>query len=147
MLVEASGGPPLAGQTGDDPSPAPLPPLAAMLDRADADDLRLDLRLCLLAEFQRAADLAFARTPRPAPDAFRTLVVRHAAIVGNIVGPALRLQGIDVVTWEQLDGDTRTQLAELFLRRIYPVLTPLTVDSTHPFPQPPSLSLNIALSL
>src|SRR3954467_11655419 len=49
--------------TPDFVSSPPRPPLAAMLDQADADDASLLTRLCALTAFTRATDEAFADPP------------------------------------------------------------------------------------
>jgi polyphosphate kinase len=48
------------------------------------------------------------------------------------------------VDWSDLEEADRTHLQELFSERIFPVLTPLSVDPAHPFPYISSLSLNLA---
>jgi polyphosphate kinase len=57
---------------------------------------------------------------------------------------ALEKERIWVVGWEGLDDEEREHLASLFRERIFPVLTPLSVDPAHPFPYVSSLSLNLA---
>ncbi|HEX5630220.1 MAG TPA: polyphosphate kinase 1, partial [Acidimicrobiia bacterium] len=49
--------------------------------------------------------------------------------------------------WEALDDDQRKTLDDLFDREIFPVLTPLAVDPTHPFPYISNLSLNLAVTV
>ena len=58
--------------------------------------------------------------------------------------PALEKADIRLVTWDQLATDEREHLASDFQDRIFPVLTPLSVDPAHPFPYISSLSLNLA---
>jgi len=57
---------------------------------------------------------------------------------------ALEKERIWVVGWAGLDDEEREHLASLFRERIFPVLTPLSVDPAHPFPYVSSLSLNLA---
>ncbi|WP_376774070.1 RNA degradosome polyphosphate kinase [Allostreptomyces psammosilenae] len=75
----------------------------------------------------------------------RELMARHAAAFHNDVNPALAAEGIDVVRWEELTEPEQTKLLSLFLRQIFPVLTPLAVDPAHPFPYISGLSLNLAV--
>ena len=59
--------------------------------------------------------------------------------------PDLARQGVVLSEWEDLDDDDRKFLVEEFEARIFPVLTPLSVDPGHPFPYISSLSLNLAV--
>ena len=61
------------------------------------------------------------------------------------VVPALEKEGIVFVTWEEVTRAERSELADLFDRQIFPVLTPLAVDPGHPFPYISNLSLNLAV--
>ncbi len=58
--------------------------------------------------------------------------------------PALEKEGVRLVDWAELDARDREHLGELFIERVFPVLTPLSVDPAHPFPYISSLSLNLA---
>jgi polyphosphate kinase len=59
--------------------------------------------------------------------------------------PELRKSGIEIVEWEELDSDERKFVSKIFSDRIFPVLTPLAVDPSHPFPYISGLSLNLAV--
>jgi len=59
--------------------------------------------------------------------------------------PALRAAGIDLVDWGDLDEADRNWCALEFDARIFPVLTPLAVDPSHPFPYISDLSLSLAV--
>ena len=126
---------------------AEAPEFAAMLDGAAAEESSLHTRLCLLTEFSRAVDQAFAESAAVAGDPLHELVTRHSAIVRGVVTPSLVAHNLTVARWDELTRAARGRMSQLFTRRVYPALTPLTVDSTHPFPQPPSLSLNLAISV
>jgi polyphosphate kinase len=58
--------------------------------------------------------------------------------------PALAKERILLAHWEELGEDDRGFLGRRFRERIFPVLTPLSVDPAHPFPYISSLSLNVA---
>jgi polyphosphate kinase len=58
--------------------------------------------------------------------------------------PALEKQRIRIVDWDQLDAEDHAFLGRRFRERIFPVLTPLSVDPAHPFPYISNLSLNLA---
>lgn len=59
--------------------------------------------------------------------------------------PRLRAEGIEILSWSELDEDDRDILTREFHDRVFPVLTPLAVDPGHPFPYISNLSLNIAV--
>jgi len=73
------------------------------------------------------------------------LVDRQSKTLHEEILPELKKHGIEFVKWEQLDETEQTYVAKLFQDRIFPVLTPLAVDPTHPFPYISGLSLNLAV--
>ncbi len=75
------------------------------------------------------------------------LVERQTNCFHNSVLPALRTQGIDLVSWDQLSEDERKHVNTVFTSKVFPVLTPLAIDPSHPFPYISGLSLNIAVIL
>ena len=72
------------------------------------------------------------------------LCERRDALWVDDLRPALQKEGIWLVDWMELADEDREHLQALFRERIFPVLTPLSVDPAHPFPDISSLSLNIA---
>ncbi|HEX6326661.1 MAG TPA: RNA degradosome polyphosphate kinase [Jiangellaceae bacterium] len=75
----------------------------------------------------------------------RELMARHAQTFYDDVLPALVKEGIEITRWDDLDDDEQARLRALFGERIFPVLTPLAVDPSHPFPYISGLSLNLAV--
>ena len=73
------------------------------------------------------------------------LVERNAAIFNFDVVPALRGAGIQLVDFAALEQKAKDELAAVFEKRVFPVLTPLAVDPGHPFPYISNLSLNLAV--
>jgi polyphosphate kinase len=73
------------------------------------------------------------------------LVARQTETLQSSILPSLKKHGIEFVTWQDLDETERIYTAKLFQDRIFPVLTPLAVDPTHPFPYISGLSLNLAV--
>jgi len=67
-------------------------------------------------------------------------------VLGDLL-PALEKERIRVVHWEQLSGEDREFLGRRFREHIFPVLTPLSVDPSHPFPYISNLSLNLAAAI
>ena len=59
--------------------------------------------------------------------------------------PLLRQAGIRIETIDDLDDDDGAYLASVFEDQIFPILTPLAVDPSHPFPYISNLSLNFAV--
>ena len=59
--------------------------------------------------------------------------------------PALVASGIEILRWEELTADERDAMSTLFDEQVFPVLTPLAVDPSHPFPYISGLSLNLAV--
>jgi polyphosphate kinase len=59
--------------------------------------------------------------------------------------PALVASGIEILRWEELTTDEREAMSTLFDEQVFPVLTPLAVDPSHPFPYISGLSLNLAV--
>ncbi|MFV0309955.1 MAG: polyphosphate kinase 1 [Desertimonas sp.] len=102
-------------------------------------------------------DQVFAGIDEPTPDG-RTPHQQLAAISGRThefvarqeaayldgLVPALGEAGIEIVSWSATSDAERKQLAEFYEQRIFPVLTPLAVDPSHPFPYISNLALNVA---
>jgi polyphosphate kinase len=68
-----------------------------------------------------------------------------AATFNNSVLPALVANGIEILRWDELTVEEQERLSVLFAEQIFPVLTPLAVDPSHPFPYISGLSLNLAV--
>ncbi|MCP2337728.1 RNA degradosome polyphosphate kinase [Actinomadura rupiterrae] len=73
------------------------------------------------------------------------LMLRHAACFRDELRPALAKEGVEILRWDELADTEQERMRRLFRDRIYPVLTPLVVDSAHPFPYISGLSLNLAV--
>jgi polyphosphate kinase len=73
------------------------------------------------------------------------LISRQTDCFKNQIVPLLRAEGIEIVKWRDLNSDEQAHLAALFTTEIFPVLTPLAVDPSHPFPYISGLSLNLAV--
>ena len=80
-------------------------------------------------------------------DKARRLASRHANLFKTEILPALQSHKIALIHWNELLEDERIYVSKLFRERIYPVLTPLAVDPSHPFPYISGLSLNLAVIL
>ncbi|MBK9710350.1 MAG: polyphosphate kinase 1 [Kouleothrix sp.] len=61
------------------------------------------------------------------------------------VQPSLRARGIHVLDYQELSEQQRAFCKAHFEREVFPVLTPLAFDPSHPFPQISNLSINLAV--
>jgi polyphosphate kinase len=59
----------------------------------------------------------------------------------------LEAEGIQFLKWEQLSRTDKKLMLRYFKQNIYPILTPLAVDSGHPFPFLSNLSKSVAISM
>ena len=59
--------------------------------------------------------------------------------------PPLREEGIFIHRMSDLGSECRRAARELFIRDIFPIVTPMAFDVSHPFPFISSLSLNLAV--
>ena len=88
------------------------------------------------------------RTPGQQLDEVRRAVVdlidRHVTAYTDLA-KGLADHGIEVVGIDELTEAQRGELNRVFEDRIFPVLTPLAVDPSHPFPYISNLSLNLAV--
>ena len=73
------------------------------------------------------------------------LIARQTKCFQTDILPKLAQNGIEVTDWESLNDDEKNYINKIFANRIFPVLTPLAVDPSHPFPYISGLSLNLAV--
>ncbi|HTX57160.1 MAG TPA: polyphosphate kinase 1 [Candidatus Acidoferrales bacterium] len=77
----------------------------------------------------------------------RTSLVTQTRLLNEDLLPALAREGIKVMRIADLPEDRQAALERTFDDRLFPVLTPLAVDSGHPFPYISNLSLSLAVEL
>ena len=77
----------------------------------------------------------------------RVSLARQMHLLEDTLLPALELHGIRVCRVADLDEERRANLERAFDERVFPVLTPLAVDSGHPFPYISNLTLSLAVEL
>ena len=63
------------------------------------------------------------------------------------LAPELRKQGIRLLTWDELSQDASDFARGYFQREVDPLLTPIAIDPTHPFPRVLNKALCLALLL
>ena len=75
------------------------------------------------------------------------IVSRAERCFRDTLVPLAREQGIDLVSWDDLDDEAKNWCRDFFIENIDPVLTPLAVDASHPFPFISNQSLSVAVEL
>ncbi len=63
------------------------------------------------------------------------------------VTTALAAEGLHIEEFHDLSDDLKTYAGEFFYENIFPVIIPIAVDATHPFPPLNNLSLSLAIKL
>ncbi len=89
------------------------------------------------------------RTPQQQLDeisfALRPLVAQQHEHFEQVLRPQLAKNGIYILDYIDLTEKQRNYLDNYFEEQIFPVITPLAVDPSHPFPYISNLSLNLAV--
>ena len=75
----------------------------------------------------------------------RELVLEHSRVFEEEIRPEMASHGVEILRWHELTATEKDRMRELFADRIFPVLTPLAVDPSHPFPYISGLSINLAV--
>jgi polyphosphate kinase len=90
-----------------------------------------------------------------APKELLDLVLKRTQVLVNTqaerfrddIVPELRKEGIEFLKISEVTDSEREDLRNYYNNRIFPVLTPLVVDPSHPFPYISGLSLNIGVNI
>nr|WP_122013507.1 RNA degradosome polyphosphate kinase [Maliibacterium massiliense] len=77
----------------------------------------------------------------------RIFVEKQYSCLQRSIKPVLKNNGIRFLTPDKMDDAQRAYISDYFERMLYPVLTPLAVDTSRPFPKLANKSLNIAVRL
>jgi polyphosphate kinase len=77
----------------------------------------------------------------------RVSLQKQTRVLNDELLPALDRVGIRFARVADLHGDARAALEKMFDDQVFPVLTPLAVDSGHPFPYISNLSLSLAVEM
>ena len=75
------------------------------------------------------------------------LVDTHSRCLREEVLPGLKDQGVEIAPYASLSKREKKELAGYFMKEVFLVLTPQSVDPAHPFPYISNLSLNIGLTV
>ncbi|MGH9946610.1 MAG: polyphosphate kinase 1 [Pyrinomonadaceae bacterium] len=77
----------------------------------------------------------------------RPMLKRQSSYLSETVIPKLSAAGITVEPYDSLNAKDKKRLDKYFRENLFPILTPQSVDSSHPFPYISNLSLNIGLMI
>jgi polyphosphate kinase len=91
---------------------------------------------------QEARDLA-----QRMGDEARTLIAQQYRVLNQDVLPALAEAGVRLIRRTEFTRKEREWAARFFAQEIRPLLTPIGLDSAHPFPQVVNKSLNFVVEL
>ncbi|KAF5088043.1 polyphosphate kinase 1 [Methanospirillum sp. J.3.6.1-F.2.7.3] len=75
------------------------------------------------------------------------LLEESVSVWNEDIVPALKNEGILIHSYETLNEGQKRYLRNYFIKEIFPVLTPLAFDKSHPFPFISNLALNLAVIL
>ena len=75
----------------------------------------------------------------------KPMLQKQVKYLGENVFPALEKEGITVESYAGLNAKEKKTLDKYFHNNLFPILTPQSVDSSHPFPYVSNLSLNLGL--
>jgi polyphosphate kinase len=75
------------------------------------------------------------------------LVEEHSNCLREEVIPELQANGLAIVPYKRLSKSEKEELSKYFMKNIFLVLTPQSIDPAHPFPYISNRSLNIGLTV
>ncbi len=75
------------------------------------------------------------------------LIEKQQTCLHDELLPELERHGVKFVGMDELSADEYQKIDEFFEAQVFPVLTPLAVDPSHPFPYISNLSLSLAVQL
>ena len=74
-------------------------------------------------------------------------LMQHQQPAWNALKSEMEAEGLSVVTAAKLTTRDKAALADIFMARVFPVLSPLAIDPAHPFPFIPNEGIALALQL
>ncbi|MDP3438816.1 MAG: RNA degradosome polyphosphate kinase, partial [Azonexus sp.] len=113
-----------------------------------------EVRMAGLKEQLHAHSVIITSDGKTAQEAFRLVSTEAHAIVteqyqqlNTVILPALAEQGIRFLRRSTWNEAQREWIRNYFMREMVPVLTPIGLDPSHPFPRVLNKSLNFAIEL
>ncbi len=113
-----------------------------------------EIRMAGLKEQVRAKARIITTDGKTAQEAYRLVSAEAHAIVteqykhlNDIILPALAEEGIRFLRRSKWNEAQREWIRQYFIREMVPVLTPIGLDPSHPFPKVLNKSLNFAIEL
>lgn len=113
-----------------------------------------EIRVGGLKEQIRANGATLTHDGKTAQEAFRlvsttahTLVTEQYQILNQEILPQLAQEGIRFIRRSAWTPEQRAWIKDYFIREMIPVLTPIGLDPSHPFPRVLNKSLNFAVEL
>ena len=113
-----------------------------------------EIRVAGLKEQLKLNSVAVSTDGLTAQDAYlrvsetaHTLVDEQYALFNGEILPALAAEGISFIRRGDWTAEQREWIRGFFFREVMPVLTPIGLDPSHPFPRVLNKSLNFAVEL
>jgi len=78
-------------------------------------------------------------------EAILPMLAELARLFTDVLRPELERQGIHLLDWSGLDERQKQAAASYFRKEVFPILTPLKVDPSHPFPFISNLSTSLGI--
>lgn len=75
------------------------------------------------------------------------MIKAQAGVYRNVIVPALKQEGILILSWSDLNATEKEWANKYYMRNVFPILTPLSVDPGHPFPFISNLSTSLGITL
>ena len=89
-------------------------------------------------------------TPREQLDQIHTYLHKEHKVLESCytsIISKLHDNAVNIKSYDALNSEERKIVKEMFFNEIYPVIIPIAVDTTHPFPQLNNLSFGLAMTL
>lgn len=75
------------------------------------------------------------------------MVLKQAEVYENKVKKDLEKNHISILRWKELKSSEKEYIKKYYMKNVFPVLTPLSVDPGHPFPFISNLSTSLGVTL